>query len=206
MNLSVCLITLNAEPTLARCLQSVRASADEIVIVDRGSADRTPFIATDFNARFIRHSADDADARALALQKATRDWVLLLDADDELSPALQQELVALKTQPLTVSGGLVNVVRNFDGQAVRFGKKFPDPQLRLAQKTAARISTSGQLTVSGATLTLAGELIRHADRALLLNPPPYHFGAALANHLFSGGLTHGALGWQISRLDARRQP
>jgi glycosyltransferase involved in cell wall biosynthesis len=205
MQLSVCLTTLNAEPSLARCLQSTRGVADEIVIIDRGSTDRTPFIATDFNARFIRAAAGD-DARALALQKATRDWVLFLDAADELSPALQQELAALKHQAPAASGGLVSVVRNFGGQDIRFGRNFPDPQLRLAQKAAAGVTNSGALAVSGATLTLAGELIRHADRGLLQNPPPYRFFTAVANHLFKGGVSNGVLGWQISRLDASKQP
>jgi len=203
MNISVCLTTLNAEPSLARCLQSVRGLADEIVIIDNGSTDRTPFIATDFNARFIRNT-DNLHGDTLALQKATRDWVLFLDANDELSSELQQNLVALKNSNSTASGYMLNQVRNFNGQLVRFGKNYPNPQLRLVEKAKARFDANQQLTVSGNTQSLDNELIHHADSKLLQNPPPYSLIGALQNHLFKGGISHGSLGWQISRLDAKK--
>ncbi|MDR1192119.1 MAG: glycosyltransferase [Verrucomicrobiales bacterium] len=204
MNISVCLATLNAEATLARCLDSARAVADEIVILDSGSVDRTPFIATEFNARFIHHTAADGDARARAAQKATRDWLLFLDAADELTPALQQELAALKAAAPAAGGCQINVIKNFGGVEIRFGKHYPDPQLRLVQKVKANFDVGQHLTVSGATPTLAGELIHHADPGLLHHPPPYRLLPALANHFFNGGLKHGALGWQVSKLDARK--
>jgi glycosyltransferase involved in cell wall biosynthesis len=194
MNISVCLSTLNAEPSLARCLQSVCSIADEIVIIDNGSSDRTPFISTDFNARFIRNNDSNGDAKQLALQKVTRDWVLFLDANDELSPELQQELTVLKSQNSTVGGYQINLVKAFDGQPIRFGKNYPDPQLRLVPKNQS----------SGNTQALNGELIHHANSELLQNPPPYSLIDALQNHLFKGGLKHGKLGWQISKLDAQK--
>ncbi|MDR0533472.1 MAG: glycosyltransferase family 2 protein [Verrucomicrobiales bacterium] len=203
MNISVCLTTLNAEPSLARCLQSVRGIADEIVIIDNGSSDRTPFIATDFNARFIRNP-DNANGNALALQKATRDWVLFLDANDELSAELQQSLSAVKNGTPAVSGYQLNQVRNFGGQLVRFGKNYPNLQLRLVEKAKAQFDANHQLTVSGSTQPLDGELIQHANSKLLQNPPPYSLIGALQNHLFKGGISQGGFGWQISRLDAKK--
>lgn len=84
--LSVCLITKNESRDLARCLASVRGLADEIVVVDTGSTDATVAIAQAHGARVLHHAwrHDFADARNVSLDAATGDWVLVLDADDEV--------------------------------------------------------------------------------------------------------------------------
>jgi len=84
--LSVCLITKNESRDLARCLASVRGLADEIVVVDTGTTDDTVAIAQAHGARVLHHAwrHDFADARNVSLDAATGDWVLVLDADDEV--------------------------------------------------------------------------------------------------------------------------
>ena len=84
--LSVCLITKNESRDLTRCLTSVRGLADEIVVVDTGSTDDTIAIAQAHGARVLHHAwrNDFADARNVSLDAATGDWVLVLDADDEV--------------------------------------------------------------------------------------------------------------------------
>lgn len=87
--LSACLIVKNEEKVLVRCLESVRGVADEIIVVDTGSTDRTVEIARKFGAK-VYHAEwthDFAAARNVSLSKATGDWILVLDADEVLDPA-----------------------------------------------------------------------------------------------------------------------
>jgi glycosyltransferase involved in cell wall biosynthesis len=84
--ISLCMIVKNEEDQLPRCLKSVRSVVDEIVIVDTGSTDRTVEIARDFGAKVIEAewTGDFAAARNLGLDQAQGDWILFLDADEEL--------------------------------------------------------------------------------------------------------------------------
>jgi tetratricopeptide (TPR) repeat protein len=84
--LSLCMIVRDEEEALPRCLESVRGVVDEIVVVDTGSADRTVAIAESFGARVLHEpwSGDFARHRNTSLDAATGDWVLVLDADEEL--------------------------------------------------------------------------------------------------------------------------
>ncbi len=87
LTLSVVIITLNEEANLARTLKSV-AWADEIVVLDSGSTDRTREIAESFRAKvFVEPWKGFAAQKNSALQKATGDWILSLDADEEVEPA-----------------------------------------------------------------------------------------------------------------------
>jgi glycosyltransferase involved in cell wall biosynthesis/Flp pilus assembly protein TadD len=92
--LSVCLIVKNEEQFLAPCLQSIQSIASEIIVVDTGSTDRTIEIAREFGAQV--HSfvwCDDfSAARNAALEHATGDWVLMLDADEQLPPQQHDNL------------------------------------------------------------------------------------------------------------------
>ncbi|NIM04775.1 MAG: tetratricopeptide repeat protein [Armatimonadetes bacterium] len=86
--LSVCMIVRDEEETLARCLRSVQKAADEIVVVDTGSKDRTVEIAREFDAKIghFEWCDDFAAARNYALGLTSCDWILTMDADDEMDP------------------------------------------------------------------------------------------------------------------------
>ena len=97
MKLSVVLITCNEEANLARTLESVRAlvrdGQGEIIVVDSGSTDRTVEIAKSFGARvFVEAWKGYAAQKNSAIEKATGDWILSLDADEELDGQLQNAL------------------------------------------------------------------------------------------------------------------
>src|SRR5271156_4511821 len=98
--LSVAIITLNEEANLQRTLASV-AFADEIVIVDSGSTDRTLAIAASFNAKVYTESWKGfSSQKNFAISKCSGTWVLSLDADEELSQDLQTQLrVLLPSNP-----------------------------------------------------------------------------------------------------------
>jgi glycosyltransferase involved in cell wall biosynthesis/SAM-dependent methyltransferase/Tfp pilus assembly protein PilF len=95
-SLSVCLIVKNEEKFLARCLKSVCDIAQQIVVVDTGSTDRTVEIAKKFGAEIHSFAWNDdfAAARNAALEHATGGWILILDADEELPEAQREKLHA----------------------------------------------------------------------------------------------------------------
>ena len=91
--LSVTIITLNEEKDLARCLESVGGFADEIVVVDSGSKDKTVEIAKKFGAKvFVRKFDAYANQKNFALGKTSGDWTFSIDADEEVSPELAEEI------------------------------------------------------------------------------------------------------------------
>jgi|GEM_PF-2270574 len=97
--LSVCMIVKNEESQLSRALDSVKAIADEIVVVDTGSQDRTMEIARSYGARVYEHpwQKDFALHRNQSINYATGDWVLILDADEELQSGHEELLAAIKS-------------------------------------------------------------------------------------------------------------
>ena len=90
MNLTFCIIVKNEEKNLPQCLASVKNVVDEIVVLDTGSTDRTPEIAQEFGAKvhYFEWCNDFAAARNESLKYVTGDWVLVLDADEYLSPKI----------------------------------------------------------------------------------------------------------------------
>jgi len=102
--LSVFITTFNNAHTLPTCLDSVRW-ADEIVVLDSFSTDATPQIATEYGCSFFQHKfLGYGPQKQLALEHTSHRWVLLLDADEALSPALQQEIQALLAQNPGMAG------------------------------------------------------------------------------------------------------
>lgn len=116
MKLSLCMIVKNEEITLPKCLSSVKNVVDEIVVLDTGSVDRTPQIAQRFGAK-VHHFQwcnDFSAARNEALQYVTGDWILVLDADEILSPKIVPKLRdAIQREEYL----LINLVRHEVGAA-----------------------------------------------------------------------------------------
>ncbi|MEN9734216.1 MAG: hypothetical protein RLZ45_2211 [Verrucomicrobiota bacterium] len=117
--LTVCLITRNEERFIDACLRSVQGLADQIVLVDTGSTDRTVEIARSHGAEVHFRDWDDdfSAARNAALMHARGDWVLILDADEEVSAADHQALRAMLERPNVIAYRLplVDVGREAEG-------------------------------------------------------------------------------------------
>jgi glycosyltransferase involved in cell wall biosynthesis len=200
MKISVCIITLNEEENLPRCLESVREVADEIIIVDSGSTDRTNYIATDFNARFIRNDWNGyVDQKNFAISKAKFNWVLSIDADEELSPELQKNILNLKTNghSESVTGYNISRVVNYQGNPIRFGDWYPDTLVRLFKKDSAEFAgghVHERLEIKGEVKPLAGELIHHSfkDEADYLQRME-HYSTLWADQKKADGESAGAL-------------
>ena len=86
MELSLCMIVKNEENNLARCLESVKDIVDEMIVVDTGSTDSTVEIAKSFGANVYQHpwNGSFSDARNYSLKQAGGNWILIMDADDEM--------------------------------------------------------------------------------------------------------------------------
>lgn len=115
--LSCCLIAKNEAADLPRCLASTAGLDAELILVDTGSTDRTPEIAAAFGARVLNHQwrKDFSAARNVGLDAATGDWILCLDADDELPPETVAAIPDLLTRadgPEAIDG-LTMIYRSF---------------------------------------------------------------------------------------------
>lgn len=169
--LSLCMIVKNEERFLARCLDSVKDVVDEMIIVDTGSTDRTVEIAKSYGAKVYFHEwkNDFAEARNASLEKATGDWILVMDADEVLVPSSVEELYRLaSTQPKAVyCARIVNETSRDEHQGMGYGfehfmaRFFPnDPKIRYCGMVHERI-----VPESGSDVPiLAGRdiVIRHA--------------------------------------------
>ena len=118
--LSVCLIAKNEERFLDGCLQSIRGLADQLILVDTGSTDRTVEIARNHGAEihFRAWDHDFSAARNAALLHARGDWILILDADEEVSPTYHAALRALLTRPNAIAYRLPLVDVGREGEGV----------------------------------------------------------------------------------------
>lgn len=136
--ISVVIITLNEEKNIARCLESVKDVADEIVIVDSFSTDRTEEICKEFHARFIRHAFEGhIEQKNWAVDQASFDHVLSLDADEELSGRLKRSILEVK-ENWSCDGYYFNRLTNYCGKWIRHTSWYPARKLRLWDRRKGR--------------------------------------------------------------------
>jgi glycosyltransferase involved in cell wall biosynthesis len=140
--LSVVIITHNEEANIGRTLASVQPlvadGRGETVVVDSGSTDRTIEIAKTFGAKvFVESWKGFAAQKNSAIDKAANNWVLSLDADEEVSARLVEDIFAVLKTPSS-SGFLIPRKNMFLGRWIRHGGFWPDPKLRLFDKSSGR--------------------------------------------------------------------
>ena len=143
MTISIAMITMNEEDNLPRTLDSVRF-ADEIIIVDSFSIDRTLEIARGYDAKvFVEAFKGHGGQKNSAIDKCTSDWILLLDADEVLSSTLQQSIKKLLSGNPAQSAYWVNRSNQIFGRWIRHGGFYPDRKLRLFRRGTARMTNEG---------------------------------------------------------------
>ena len=138
------MIAMNEEENLPRTLESVRW-ADEIVVVDSGSKDRTLEIAQSFGAKTSYHAfGGHGEQKNVALDLCTSEWILLLDADEVLTPELQNEIRQLLAGENGVEPKFgaywIPRLNLYFGRWMRHGGFYPDRKLRLFKRGSARLS------------------------------------------------------------------
>lgn len=198
LQLSVVLATRNEEENIGRCLASVKSIADEIIIVDEYSSDRTKEIAESFGAKVYLEPHHDIFhiTKEKALEKATRDWILQMDADEVVTPELADEITKVinsdgknTTNPLFIrhqkiienrdgkighdDGPIVGYFiprRNmFLGKALIHAGVYPDGVIRLVKKGYAHFpqkSVHEQISLEGRVSWLSNDLLHYDSPTL----------------------------------------
>ena len=170
MTLSVVVITKDEEENLPRTLHSVegllRELGGEIIVVDSGSTDRTLVIAAAAGARIFHEPWKGfAGQKNSALDKATGDWVLSLDADEPLEPASAGEIRTLLASDPPLNGYWIPRKNFFLGRWIRHGGFYPDRKLRLVRRGAARWVEHGAhptMATAGATANLRNAILHYS--------------------------------------------
>lgn len=138
MKISATIITFNEERNLPRAIESLRC-ADEILILDSGSNDRTVEIAEKLGARVIESAwSGFANQKNMAAEKATHDWILSIDADESLSEALEGEIWQLKKNGPRFDAYTMPRMAQYLGRWIRHSGWYPDRKVRLYDRRKAR--------------------------------------------------------------------
>lgn len=169
IKLSVVIITLNEEKNIGRCLESVKSVADEIVVVDSLSTDRTKEICQQFNVRFVEQKfLGYQDQKNFAHQLAKYDYVLSLDADEALSPKLLEAVKKVKNN-FEYDGYSFNRLTNYNGEWIRHCGWYPDSKVRLVKKSKAQWGGGNiheGLEVQGSLGHLEGDLLHYSFESI----------------------------------------
>lgn len=164
MSLSVIIITKNESHAIGRCLESV-SWADEIVVADSGSTDDTVNICKAFGARvLVTDWPGFGPQKNRALDLATCDWVLSLDADEIVTPELQQEMLDAMSRDSADAWSFPRS-SSYCGRFMKHGGWWPDRIIRLFRRGKGRFSgdrVHERLIVEGRVGTLASPLIHFA--------------------------------------------
>lgn len=166
--LSVAIITLNAATQLDACLQSARFG-DEIVVVDSGSSDGTQALAQRHGARVVHQDwLGFGPQKQFAVDAASHDWVLCLDADERVTPELQAAIEYALKDPSTAAFRFARCNR-FLGRYLRHGEGYPDWSMRLFDRRQARWSDDAvheKVITQGRIGELPGDLLHDSAESL----------------------------------------
>ena len=135
--ISAVIISFNEEKYIEQCIRSVAEVADEIVVVDSYSDDRTKEICLSHEVRFVEHPFKGfRDQKNFALTQASFDYVLSLDADEALSPGLEKSILAVK-QDFRYDGYKFNRLSSVCGRWIYHTNLFPERKIRLFNRKKA---------------------------------------------------------------------
>jgi glycosyltransferase involved in cell wall biosynthesis len=163
--LSVVIITQNEEVNLPRCLESVNW-ADEIVVVDSGSTDRTEEIAAGYHARIHQIPWQGfGAAKQAGVDRAANEWILSIDADEAVSDELAEEIKQVLNGAEQFDGYLMPRRTCFLGRWILHCGWYPDPVLRLFRKSAGQFDGAivhERVALDGTVGRLKGELLHYS--------------------------------------------
>jgi len=167
--LTATLIAYNEELDLPRALTSLAGIADEIILVDSGSTDRTCEIGREFGARVYSRELDGlAEQKNYAASFSSNDWILSIDCDEELSPELRAAILAWKQQTPERNGYDFPLMTNYLGAWIRHSGWYPDHKLRLYRRDKGKFvsATHEGVQVEGPIGRLNGHLLHFTVRSL----------------------------------------
>jgi glycosyltransferase involved in cell wall biosynthesis len=194
---SAVVITRNEESRLRVCLASL-AWADEIVVVDAESTDRTVEVAREFTERvLVRPWPGFAAQKNFAAEQARGAWILSVDADEEVSADLREEIRRVVGQPSAAAGYAVPRRNIFWGRWIRHGGLYPDWQVRLFRRGQGRFverAVHESVEVNGEVQRLSGPLIHRSYESVgQFLERAHRYSSLAADDLVAGGARPGAL-------------
>ena len=207
--LSVTIVAQNEERTIARVLAAAADIADEVIFLDSGSTDRTVEIAQSFGVRLFHQDwLGYAEQKNKAIDVATGEWILSLDADEVMTPALVAEIrdVMQRGIPNDVSGYRIPRVFYIGDRAVRGGGFYPDAQLRLIRKGKGRFQprvVHESIRVEGQVRQLRNDMLHYAYNDVeQFAETMDHYARLSARHYFE----HENTAWRRSRFNELLTP
>ncbi len=189
--LSVCLVAQNEQENLQRVLPSVRGIADEVIVVDGGSTDRTQEIARELGAKvFVRAFTNHADQKNYAASLASQDWIFLLDADEELSEELKESVRNWKERAPEFAVYEMPRLTWYLGAWIRHSRWYPDWQRRIYRRDKAsfRGVIHSALQYDGKIGRLRGNLLHYTVRTFQEHEAKLDkYTTAIAKEMFDQG-------------------
>jgi len=169
MKLSATIVALNEERNIERAIRSI-PFADEVLVVDSGSSDRTREIAARLGARVIEEPwRGYAAQKNFAAECAANLWILSLDADEEVGPELAAEIAQLKSEPPRAEGYSFPRLARYLGKWIRHSGWYPDRKVRLYRRDRARWVgdyVHESVRVDGTIAELHGDLLHYTCDSL----------------------------------------
>jgi glycosyltransferase involved in cell wall biosynthesis len=167
IKLSVAIICFNEEKRIQKTLESVSHVADEIIVVDSFSTDKTEKICNKYNVKFIKNPfKGHIEQKNFALAQCSCDYVLSLDADEVLSEPLVESILRIK-EKWDGDGYYLSRMTQYVDQWIRYSGWYPDRKLRLVKKEYARWGGENphdflELRSNGKTSLLKGDLLHYS--------------------------------------------
>ena len=165
--ISATIITYNEEKNIERCLKSLQGVADEIIVVDSFSKDKTKEICLKYNVQFFeRDFTDYSDQKNWAIEQTKYPVILSIDADEELSEKLKKNILEVKNN-WKADGYYFNRLTNYCGKWIKHSGWYPDKQFRLWDKEKGKwngnkIHEKVQLEKNSIIQNLKGDLLHYS--------------------------------------------
>jgi len=191
IKISAAIITYNEEKNIKRCMDSLDF-VDEIVVVDSLSSDNTCAIAKELGAKVIDQKfLGHIDQKQLAVENCSNEWVLSLDADEEVSPELKASILELIKNPLEHEAYEMKRVSFHLGKWIRHGGWYPDKKTRFFNKTKAHwggYNPHDKVIVDGSIGMLEGDLMHYVFKDLRHNIDTNNsYSSIMAEDLYKAG-------------------
>jgi glycosyltransferase involved in cell wall biosynthesis len=200
--LTAILIAYNEEPDLPRALASLEGVADEVILVDSGSTDRTCDIARAFGARVYSRKLDSfADQKNYAASFASNNWLLSIDCDEELSPELRSSLLAWKQTAPDKAGYDFPRMTRYLGGWIRHSGWYPDYKLNLYRRDQGQFvgGLHEGVKLDGPVGHLQGRLLHYTIRSFAEHEAKLDvFTTMAAKDMLAQGRTH----WRAAMMFA----
>jgi glycosyltransferase involved in cell wall biosynthesis len=165
--LSAVIITFNEERNIQRCIESLLPVADEIIVVDSFSTDRTEEICKLYGIKFFQNVFEGhIEQKNIALLKANHEWILSVDADEALSETLQKAIKKSLEAP-QFDAFAMNRLTNYCGKWVKYCGWYPDTKVRLVKKNKAHWTGTNphdklELKEKSQVCSLQGDLLHYS--------------------------------------------